>query len=86
MWQLRGESSVYPFGSVEVLVEADEVERAREVAGLGPLVAGVDRAAWPTRADPAPEPARTLGPRLWLWLAVLAVVAGASPCGSVHVG
>src|SRR5215211_4506391 len=31
LWQLRGESALYPIAAVEVLVEADEVERARAV-------------------------------------------------------
>jgi hypothetical protein len=29
LWQLRGETAVYPFAAVEVLVEAEQVERAR---------------------------------------------------------
>ena len=29
LWQLRGESAVYPISAVEVLVEADEIDRAR---------------------------------------------------------
>lgn len=31
LWQLRGASSVYPFGSVEMLVDADDLTEAREL-------------------------------------------------------
>jgi hypothetical protein len=78
VWQLRGESSVYPFGSVEVLVEAEAVERAREVAGLEPLPV-LDSAS-----EPIDHPARRWV-RAWLWLAVLALVLGLA-LRVVHVG
>ncbi len=31
VWQLRGACSVYPFGGVEVLVDADDLPHAREL-------------------------------------------------------
>lgn len=69
LWQLRGESSVYPMGAVDVLVEEDDLDRARELL----LVAALD-----ALDDPGPEagpaPARRPG-ATWLALVGLAVIA-----------
>jgi hypothetical protein len=93
LWQLRGESSVYPFGSVEVLVEADHVERARELAGLGPLP--VERPAEAAGGVPSVDSrcgggarrgrVRVGLARAWWWLAVLALVVGLA-LRVAHVG
>ena len=51
LWQLRGETAIYPFAPVEVLVEADEVEHARAL--LDPVWAqDADR---PAAASPMPR-------------------------------
>jgi hypothetical protein len=31
VWQMRGACSVYPFGTVDVLVDVEDLERAREL-------------------------------------------------------
>ena len=46
LWQLRGESALYPIAAVEVLVEADEFERARALLA----------ASWAPEPGPEPEP------------------------------
>jgi hypothetical protein len=84
VWQLRGESSVYPFGSVEVLVEADHVERAREVAGLAPLPV-TDLSEPDARRRLQVDDARRRLARAGLWLAVLALVVGLA-LRVAHVG
>jgi hypothetical protein len=84
LWQLRGESSVYPFAAVDVLVEADEVDRARELI----------RPSVPMPLDAVPYEGPPAGPLLdgaagdgvfvpprratavWAWLVIAAVLAG----------
>ena len=68
LWQLRGESSVYPMGSVDVLVEADELDRARELL----LVAELDALGLP---EWDAHPAAGEAPRRRGHTALLAVVA-----------
>ncbi len=48
VWQMRGACSVYPFGTVDVLVDADDLERARELL----LVDEVEAVFDPERAPP----------------------------------
>ena len=78
VWQLRGESSVYPFGSVEVLVEADHVERAREVARLEPLPASeaAEAAQGVGLVDELEVDRSWRWGRAWLWLAVMVIIVG----------
>jgi Putative prokaryotic signal transducing protein len=42
VWELRGASSVYPMGRVEVLVDEEDVERARELLLLDAVEAVFD--------------------------------------------
>ena len=46
LWQLRGECSVYPIGSVELLVDAEDLAQARELL----LVADLE-SAFPSEED-----------------------------------
>jgi hypothetical protein len=65
VWQLRGGSvdSVYPVGDVDVLVAADDLERARELLSGDEEPVGGDEAALTSRM-----------PEWWLAVAVLALV------------
>jgi hypothetical protein len=96
LWQLRGESAVYPIAAVEVLVEADEVERARALldpdwargSGADPeeLRSGPGEAAG---GDPDPDPdgvgRRRSARALMVWL-VMAVVLVALALRISHLG
>ena len=81
LWQLRGEvDGMYPLGGVEVLVEAGDLGRAREVlAGVGDDEASAPDPAWDDEDDGHLGP-RTLpgARRAWvpvLLLALLVLVA-----------
>ncbi len=82
LWQLRGESSVYPFAMVDVLVEVDEVERAREL--LDPSSPDADTAvslveSTMAESPEAESPEAESGRRwvgLWAWLVIVVVLVG----------
>ncbi len=42
VWQLRGESSLYPLGTVEVLVDADDLDLARDLLVVADPGIGAD--------------------------------------------
>ena len=61
VWQMRGACSVYPFGTVDVLVDADDLERARELLLVDEIEAVFDPAP--------PRPPRRHRRRRYGWVA-----------------
>jgi hypothetical protein len=60
VWQMRGACSVYPFGTVDVLVDVDDLERARELLLVDEIEAVF---------DPAPPPPARAHRRRSDWVA-----------------
>jgi hypothetical protein len=74
LWQLRGESSIYPFASVDVLVEESRLDSARDMLDVDvPEECSADEVAMAG----ALRPNRSRGSlQLMLWLVVLTMIMG----------
>ena len=74
VWQLRGESSLYPLGAVEVLVDEDDLELARDLLVVAEPEGGLagDGGALDGSDDGPPEADRRAR---WASPAVLSLVA-----------
>jgi len=68
VWELRGADSVYPVGPVQVLVEEDGADRARELLLADEVEAVFD--------DDGPDEGLRLGHRDWWVIAVGALLIG----------
>ena len=81
IWQVRGGllDAVYPVGQVEILVAADDIERARELLVVDELEAVFEEVALDARGDESPEGARSRSGHStveWWLMAGLVVVVG----------
>jgi hypothetical protein len=79
LWQLRGESSIYPFSAVDVLVEESQLEPAREMLDVPELEESpVDESGEPAvqASSHRRRPSWRGSRQLVLWLTLLMMIVG----------